>query len=84
MIGVLSDTVCHLVTVNLVNHPFPVRKRVDLAAVVVGVVDARGRTRFVAGAFTTWVHQVCGGRLRDHLARLARLTYFELSTKIYF
>lgn len=79
--GRFSVIVCHLVTKDFVNNPFAVRIRVDFAAVVVAVIDARGRTRFVVGAFTPWVHQVCCGRLCNPLARLAHFASFELSTK---
>lgn len=70
---------CHLVAVDHVKSSGAVSNRLGLAAVVVGVPDARGRTSPVVSAAALWVDQECGGRLRDHLARLAPAASLELS-----
>lgn len=70
---------CHLVTVDHVQSPVAVPDRLGFASAVVAVTDARGRTSSIVSATALWVHQECGGRLRDHLARLAPATSFELS-----
>ncbi len=71
---------CHLVTVDHVKSSGAVSNRLGLAAVVVGVTDARGRTSPVVSAAALWVDQECGGRLCNHLARLAPAASLELQT----
>ena len=69
---------CHLVAVDHMKSSFAVSDRLSLAAVVVAMLDARGRTSTVVSAAALWVDQECGGRLRDHLARIAPATSFQL------
>ena len=69
---------CHLVAVDHMKSSFAVSDRLSLAAVVVAMLDARGRTSTVVIAAALWVDQECGGRLRDHLARIAPATSFQL------